>query len=75
MYYEEALQEILKEAKIDPKKDYQIFELLPKPKLIEQFLQGKSILKGKIEHSLDLKNNLKEKDKNSYLNFQYIYQK
>jgi protease IV len=69
-YYEDALLAILEASKVDPTKDYQVVELQPKPKFLEQIMQGKSFIKAKIEHSLNMKN--ESIDKNQ-LGIQYLY--
>ncbi len=53
--YETALADLMKEAKIDSTKPYQIVELRPKGNLWANLVQGKSpLFNGRIEHKLQL---------------------
>lgn len=50
---EEALLALLKEAKMDPAKTYQVVELEPKNAWVSALLSQSPLITGKIEHSLD----------------------
>ncbi|MFA5249995.1 MAG: S49 family peptidase [Parachlamydiales bacterium] len=52
--YEEALLELLKAAKIDPAKPYQLVQLKPKKKWLNEFFTQSFLFKSKITHELDL---------------------
>lgn len=51
----DALLALLREARIDLEKPYQVVQLAPKQDLLSELIQGKSpLFTGKIEHSVDL---------------------
>lgn len=53
--YEIALEDLLKEAKIDPAQPYQVVELKPTRNIWEDLVQGRSpLINGKIEHKLQM---------------------
>lgn len=52
---DEALQALLKEAKIDSEKPYQVVALAPKHEWLSDLISGKSpLISGKIKHHFDL---------------------
>ncbi|MBF8263984.1 MAG: Peptidase protein [Parachlamydiales bacterium] len=69
--YETALTALMKEAKIDIEKPYQIVTLQPKRNIWTDITQGRSLFNGKIEHSLKIgsENSYTIKDR-----FAYLYQ-
>jgi protease IV len=65
--YDEALLDLLKEAKIDKDKPYQIVTLKPKPKILDELMKGKfSLLKGKINHTFEMEKPLQRLESLSY---------
>jgi signal peptide peptidase SppA len=70
--YETALSDLMKEAKIDPAKPYQVVQLLPKRNIWSEIMQGRSLLlNGQIEHKLQIGS-----DHTSFIKdqFAYLYQ-
>ena len=54
--YDIALKELLTKANIDETKPYQIVELKPRHKFLEELIQGESLLKGKLKHTFQFDN-------------------
>jgi protease IV len=53
--YETVLADLMKEAKIDPAKPYQVVQLQPKRNLWADLMQGRSpLISGRIEHKLQI---------------------
>ena len=53
--YNQALNELMVQAKIDASHSYQIVTLTPKPKWLEPLLgSANSLLNGKLEHTVNL---------------------
>ncbi len=53
--YEQTLRDLMKEAKIDLEKPYQIVELKPKRRLLNELVNGKSpLVSGTITHALGI---------------------
>lgn len=67
--YETALADLMKEAKIDSDKPYQVVELQPQRNLWKQLMQGRSPLtSGRLEHKLQIGS-----DDPSFIKDQFAY--
>jgi protease IV len=70
--YDTALLSLMKEAKIDPAKPYQIVEFQPRRGVLTELVEGRSpLLTGKVEHSLRIGSDQSFMIKDQ---FAYLYQ-